>query len=362
PPQKSVGIAYLFWLFGGFLGLHHLYLHRDRHAFLWWSSFGGFFGIGWASEIVLIPGYVRDANEDLRFIVKFLKKVEAYQKPPYAIKRLAGQVIVGYMYAQLWSAAIPQMPLGDIDMSFLHWGIPLCVSLGVWLVGNIGREQGVWWHCHLAAFVTYTSRFIFYEEFLTLLTTSVVATAVFNTFSKQWRSQPPRRGSPGGRSLKIGTAVVIYCALWTSFLYFNATTEDGNGKDIPVREALRDFWKTDWWPEWKTKLYDTYINCQRDGWFQTIKELLESEDDLEKDGDACKVLGVSTTASQAELTAAYRKLCKKFHPDKFKDAEQRAKAHQRFMGIQEAFNLLSKTKSSRRRRNKRYHDDPQTVF
>ncbi|KAH8291734.1 hypothetical protein KR018_012630, partial [Drosophila ironensis] len=361
PPQKSVLIAYLCWLFGGFFGLHHVYLHRDRHAFLWWSSFGGFFGIGWASEMFLIPGYVRDANEDPRFVAEFVKKLEFYQKPPYATKRFAGQVIVGYMYAQLWSTAIPQMPLGDIDMSFLHWGIPVCVSLGVWLVGNIGREQGVWWHCLAAAFVAYTSRFFLYDESLTLLTTSVVATSVFDTFSKQWRRQPPRRGSPVGRSLKIGAAVVIYCALWTSFLYFNGTIDDGNGEEIPVHEALRDFLKADWWSELKTNLYDSYIYCQRNGWYQTIKELLESMD-LDKDANAYKVLGVSATVSQAELTAVYRKLCKEYHPDKVKDEKQRAEAHKRFIEIQQAYNLLSKIKSSRRRKNKRYEDDPPIVL
>lgn len=40
PPQKSVVTTYILWLFGGFFGAHHIYLHRDRHAFVWWCTLG----------------------------------------------------------------------------------------------------------------------------------------------------------------------------------------------------------------------------------------------------------------------------------------------------------------------------------
>ena len=39
--QKSLFITYLLWLIGGWIGLHHFYLRRDKQAFLWWSTFGG---------------------------------------------------------------------------------------------------------------------------------------------------------------------------------------------------------------------------------------------------------------------------------------------------------------------------------
>lgn len=63
PGQKSTILAYVFWLFGGIFGVHHFYLRRDRHAFVWWTTLGGF-GIGWFGEIFRIPRYVRDSNED----------------------------------------------------------------------------------------------------------------------------------------------------------------------------------------------------------------------------------------------------------------------------------------------------------
>lgn len=42
PPQKSIFIAYILWLFGGIFGFHHIYLHRDRQAFVWWCTLGKF--------------------------------------------------------------------------------------------------------------------------------------------------------------------------------------------------------------------------------------------------------------------------------------------------------------------------------
>ncbi len=39
--MASLCVAYFLWITGGFFGLHHLYLGRDFHAFLWWCLPGG---------------------------------------------------------------------------------------------------------------------------------------------------------------------------------------------------------------------------------------------------------------------------------------------------------------------------------
>lgn len=43
---KSVTMAYIFWVIGGWCGLHHFYLGRDRQAFVWWALVGGYGGVG----------------------------------------------------------------------------------------------------------------------------------------------------------------------------------------------------------------------------------------------------------------------------------------------------------------------------
>lgn len=69
------------------------------------------------------------------------------------------------------------------------------------------------------------------------------------------------------------------------------------------------------------------------------------------------MLGVSATASQSEITAAWRKLSKENHPDKIKDETKRRDAQDKFMEIQQAYEVLSKIKSRRRKRNKQFDDE-----
>lgn len=41
-PLKSVFTTYLLWFTCGLFGGHHLYLRRDRQAFVWWCTLGMF--------------------------------------------------------------------------------------------------------------------------------------------------------------------------------------------------------------------------------------------------------------------------------------------------------------------------------
>ncbi|EDW06770.1 dnaJ homolog subfamily C member 22 [Drosophila mojavensis] len=354
--KKSVVVAYLLWLVGGIFGLHHLYLRRDRQAFLWWCSLGGYLGVGWLSEIFMIPEYVRDANEDPQYLKVFIAKMQAYPRPPYSSKRFMGQIMFGYLFGQLFSSAIPQSITGGMDLSWLHWFIPLFVSLGVWTVGNIGRECGIWWPCFAGAFVGYLARFYIYDETYSLLVTSLLSALVFDSFVKQWRRTPERRRSKGERTLYLGTAVCIYVAIWSSVVLFNGSITDDDGGEVPIYEALQNFLASAWWTDLKQALYDTYTYGQHHGWYETWREVFESMD-VDGERTAYKVLGVSATASQADITAAYRKLSKENHPDKVKDESQREAAHKRFIEIQQAYNVLSKIKSNRRRKNNKYNGD-----
>ena len=60
--MASVCVTYLLWLLGGWLGLHHFYLGRDKQALVWWCLPGGYFGLGWVRDLWRIPEYVREAN------------------------------------------------------------------------------------------------------------------------------------------------------------------------------------------------------------------------------------------------------------------------------------------------------------
>lgn len=50
--------------------------------------------------------------------------------------------MIGYFWGQMVAMAIPEDEFGGVDWLFLRWLIPAGVALGVWVVGNIGQEQG----------------------------------------------------------------------------------------------------------------------------------------------------------------------------------------------------------------------------
>ena len=65
-----------------------------------------------------------------------------------------------------------------------------------------------------------------------------------------------------------------------------------------------------------------------------------------------KVLEVSNTASQAEITMSFRNLALKYHPDRNKNSEE---SKQKFMQIVEAYEVLSDQQSRKNYDSSIYH-------
>jgi len=59
-----------------------------------------------------------------------------------------------------------------------------------------------------------------------------------------------------------------------------------------------------------------------------------------------KTLGVSEGASQEEIKQAYRKLAKKYHPDRYANSPMKAEAEKKMQEINEAYDYLSKQGSN----------------
>lgn len=356
PPKKSVVTAYICWLFGGIFGVHHLYLGRDRQAFVWWSTLGGYFGVGWLHDLFYIPAMVRDTNEDPKFLEEFFKRLQTEKKPSFSINRFIGAVMISYIWGQVAMMAIPNDVFHGMNLSFLNWGVPLFVALGVWTVGNIGREKGKLWHCLLAAYLVYPVRFWVYDETYWYTGMVFVSAMAFDTFSKEWRRNLPKKHSKKKRFVYLTLAVMVYLALLTSYFYFNGKITDSDGDEVPVYEAIENFWNSPWWTDLKQTLSDTWLYAQHNGWYETWKQIVDQMD-VDGEQNAYKVLGVSPTTPQSEITSIWRKMSRENHPDKIKDENQRKMAQDRFMEIQQAYEVISKIKNKRRQRNKKFNDD-----
>ena len=110
--MASLILAYVLWFFFGIFGVHHFYLKRDRHAFVWWSTLGGLCGLGWVRDFWRLPDYVQEANEDEDGYVND-NNDDGHDagrggKPKLSYTRLGGMVLMGYIFGYLVMFACPQ--------------------------------------------------------------------------------------------------------------------------------------------------------------------------------------------------------------------------------------------------------------
>jgi DnaJ like chaperone protein len=73
--------------------------------------------------------------------------------------------------------------------------------------------------------------------------------------------------------------------------------------------------------------------------FESIKAMFYKSSDM-----AYKILEINASATQAEIKAAYRKMAKKYHPDKVLHLgkEHQKGAEEKFRKVQEAYEQLQK--------------------
>ena len=135
PASKSLAVAYFLWAlpFLGappLVGLHHLYLGRDLHCFLYWISFGGF-GLGVFRDLWRLPAYVHEASS---------QPPPQSVRPPLSVVRCLAALYFGSNFSlvlrSLWPAPedSPLEPAGDAAVDGLLGA--LGTAVGVWLVGS----------------------------------------------------------------------------------------------------------------------------------------------------------------------------------------------------------------------------------
>ncbi|KAJ0184062.1 hypothetical protein K1T71_000485 [Dendrolimus kikuchii] len=346
PKKKSVFIAYFLWLFGGLFGAHHFYLGRDKQAFVWFTTLGSF-KVGWLGDVSRIPRYVRQANEDPREIYTLALKMNRNKKPPFSVNRFCAMLLIGYSWGQLMMSAVPPNEFLGIQRRYLNLLVPLFVALGVWIVGNIGHEKGKLKWPLLAAYIAYPLRYYEYTENMWFYLMVLAAALAFDSFSKEWRKSHKKHGFIK-RVAVFGLCACLYLSLWCSYIYFYGTITNSEGEEVPIYEAVYEFFTGSLWSD----LCDVYKFAQHHGWYEVWKQVVDLSDPQDEQ-NAFKVLELSADASQQEITSNWRRLSREYHPDKVKDETLRKAAHERFVEIQKAYEILSNSKHRRNRRNKK---------
>lgn len=327
---KSVLVAYTLWAIGGPLGLHHLYLGRDSHALLWMLTLGGF-GFGWVREVIRIPFYVSEANQDAE---KERRRPSTTVPPPVGPVRFAGQVCVG-----IYFGTVALIGLNSLSFFYLIV-LPLCVGAGVHLVSSVGQQTSDLQKTLTACLITSP---IFYGSTLSPLPISIAASV---TAAQHRRFKPPRtpdsKQELGPRLYRLGLAWLAFSAPLGYCIFHNTTATL-----YYLSDCFAAFLDMFWFLPWLRSVLEYFLlmpyrilcfftggGYYEEAWKKVLEILLREYTEREK--HALQILSLETEATLEEITRSYRELVKTWHPDHnpSKDAEAM------FMKIHEAYEVL----------------------
>lgn len=333
---KYCPVAFFLWLFGGWFGLHHFYLGRDKQGFLWATTWGGFF-VGWLRDFTRLPRYVEEANASYPLRVG---------KPPLwsNLHRLVGQVLFGLFYRWLIILAIPEtLPDTTLRITVMLLA-PLGSAFGTYMVSNAGHI-----HCSFkyALFGAYLGEVLFGSVQMTgqpWPSTAVLISALCCVYG--WRERERRARSGLCKRLLIwGGLGMVVCGLWLSFVYFNAEVYiEETDQTVKVRDLFHDFLRSPAWEEMKELATQAWRVLWSTGWdtehlWRLLQEgLLDAQ--LQRSMD---VFGFEehSAITIEQVKMRYRKLAKEWHPDRH-PAENKAAAQEKFIEIQRAHETLQK--------------------
>ena len=145
PPPKSLILAYLLLLVSPPLGLHHLYLGRDEHAFLHLMSLGGL-RHRLRRDMLCLPRYVGYANEAPKYLGALRAEQPRYSFKPAAACSCLAMLGFGLWFAFLASCLPPptdEVPWPEEVAWFLDGALQAVgCSVAVYVVGILPALDG----------------------------------------------------------------------------------------------------------------------------------------------------------------------------------------------------------------------------
>ena len=132
---------------------------------------------------------------------------------------------------------------------------------------------------------------------------------------------------------------------------------DQHEQEVKCRDAAKNFFNSPFWRDFSNVLRDLYNYAKHHGWGGIWRELVNSFDP-QGEANAIKLLNLTSNASQEEITSRYKSLARQWHPDRHKLPDDKRRAQEKFMEIQQAYEVLSTIKNQRLRKNKQERDNP----
>ncbi|ODM98208.1 DnaJ subfamily C member 22 [Orchesella cincta] len=343
---KSLVIAYILWAIGGWLGLHHFYLGRDRQAFVWWTLVGGYGGVGLIVDFFRLSRYVEYANYSPKYQDAIRQKMKDSLKPNFSFYRFAGQIVFGNLLSWVVYRAIPEEDVLGVNLWWLIVLVPLGSAIGVHVIGNIGSQEGSILPSLLAAYIALP----FYTMPNPKYNWSTWLAALAFRFSVRWRKGKPQKRHFCKRIATMSACGVLYLSLWTSYMYYNLRITNEHGESIHFRDSVANLVNSPMFRELRDSLRHLWKYYKVHGWQTLWNEIITQLDPM-GERNALTTLELGYGATQEEITQKWRKLSKTWHPDKYRDPDEKEEAQKKFMEIQDAYDRISTLHSRRKKMN-----------
>ena len=331
------------WLFGGWFGLHHFYLGRDGHGFLWATSFGGFV-IGWLRELSRLASYTDDANKRNEELTRDKKKSSVFSN----ITRVIGMFIFGIFYRSIFLNSIPDELPPLLYNVLVMLVAPLGTTLAVYLISNIGVLR-----CSLKypLIGAYIGEILFGHVHVIWENTNarllMVCTIIPTVYFWSQRRRQKAKKSCCNRLLIWGGLGALFCLMWTSNIYYNVEVYvDELDQDVKLRVLLKDVFDSPEWQNLKNEMKNLFYTLWETGgdydktWFLFQEGVATSR--IQKSLEMLefnRYTKIDVELTETLLTKRYHELSIKWHPDKHPSSEK-DHAQEVFIQIQEAYKTL----------------------
>ena len=337
--KKYCLATFLFWLFGGWFGLHHFYLGRDKHGFLWATSGGGFL-VGWLKDFTSLSRYTEEANRG--YPVRLSKRPPIFSE----MHRMVAILIFSLFYRMIVVNAVPtSLPSYNLIVLYVA---PVGTAFGAYMVSNVGHISLSYKYPLIAAYATEAlfgvAHLITADSNTFLVCTVTCFICLFGWRERQQNNKMTKRQR---FCLWFGLGLIILC-LWGSYGYYNAEVYVENlDENVKLSHIIGVYFASEEWAELKQVLHESAWILLETRDFEEVFDRFTDDVAKSQLRNALRVLGFNKDVgvddiSLTDLKSAYKLGAKKWHPDKVSDPEMKEEAQNRFMEIKEAYELLER--------------------
>ncbi|XP_063681282.1 dnaJ homolog subfamily C member 22-like [Bolinopsis microptera] len=338
--EKSVFKAYLWLIFGGFVGAHHIYLNNDYQAVLLIASVGGCYGLGLIMDFFYIPRYVEQANNHPYFkdLVELEKK--HFKKPRLHVGMIIIQLVIG---AYSRTLATKSIPYNEYTV-FRNFILPLASTIGVWLVGKVFHAKSSFKATLLGSYLSFFVLQYILHIPITYFPFDTTLGAVVCYARYQSYNTSPSPGKILKHKKKIFLATLVVMVSLQGCYYYNNATISIQGIDLPLKDVLIEFFNSSAWIEARIALGQFYEEVWVIGVMPALNRLQLFNTDSLSEEAAYVIIGVEENITNAALKKRFRALTLEYHPDK-QSPDKREMANKHFMELKAAYEVIIKMRS-----------------